>query len=477
MALQIHAIGAAKGVGSVALPIALRGLHGLGKGLSFAGTLDQKLLDLSGDNSLLSQIAGLIQAGTPMATIVDRIAKDPNVRGTLERALASSLAPPGTSPPASRGTQQLAATLEQQITKLLTTLKSETTTAGQQSEFSGQVLDAKSARETPAQQKNPTPTDSSVDAVASFARMLVQKAIASVQGKSDTQSAAPATTATSQSPDILTRMLARAANADAQRTDAAPQRAGTLAVQQTGQLAAAPASTHTTTNAAPSSTLFERLVAIIAEHKSGTQSDANPGKQFSQDTATAQPAAPASSAHQTQSNPSAAPVFSTQLASASAPATPAQATPNHYTNIDPQSVIEQLVKGITLRNSGTTSEVRMRLQPEQLGDVALKLTVTGNTITANVIAQNAHVRDLLLSNQQQLARSLADAGLSLGNFSVDVSGGNAGFSHQQAQQQRTLVKTGGFGLALASEEEPSADSRFGPSLLPAGKALVLNYLA
>ncbi len=471
MALHINPIGAVKGIGNVALPIAFRGLHGFGKGLSFAGTLDQKLLDTSGDNSLLSQIAGLLQTGTPVATIVEKIAKDPNVRGTLQRALASALAPPGTSPPTSSGTKQAAASLEQQITKLLTTLKSEiATTAGQQSEFSGQVLDAKTARETPAQQKNPTPTDSSADEVSSFARMLVQNAIAGVQGKGDTRSAAPAVTSPLQSPDILTRMLARAANADAQRTS--------VALQQTGRSSAAPQAqvTHATTTATPSSTLFERLIAIMAEQKSSTQSDANAGKQFSQDTASSQMATPASPAHQVQSNLPAAPAFSTQLASAWAPAGPPQASGTHYTTVDPQSVIEQVVKGISMRNSGTTSEVRMRLQPEQLGDVALKLTVTGNTITANVIAQNAHVRDLLLSNQQQLARSLADAGLSLGNFSVDVSGGNAGFTQQQAPQQRPLGKTNGFGLALASEEEPPADSRFGPSLLPAGKALVLNYL-
>jgi flagellar hook-length control protein FliK len=116
------------------------------------------------------------------------------------------------------------------------------------------------------------------------------------------------------------------------------------------------------------------------------------------------------------------------------------------------------------------------LQPEHLGDVALKLSVTGNTITANVIAQNAHVRDLLLANQQQLARSLSDAGLSLGNFSVDVSGGNAGFTHQQAQQHRASARPGAFDVALAGDDVQWTDPRFGPSLLPAGKSLVLNYL-
>jgi flagellar hook-length control protein FliK len=154
--------------------------------------------------------------------------------------------------------------------------------------------------------------------------------------------------------------------------------------------------------------------------------------------------------------------------SASAPTTP---------YVDPQSVIEQVVTGIVLRNSGTTSEVRMRLQPEHLGDVSLKLTVSGNTISANIVAQNADVRDMLLSNQQQLARTLADAGLSLGNFSVDVSGGNPGFSQQQTPQHRSLFKVGALHADAASEDDSWADSRFGPPVVAGSKSLVLNYLA
>jgi flagellar hook-length control protein FliK len=145
--------------------------------------------------------------------------------------------------------------------------------------------------------------------------------------------------------------------------------------------------------------------------------------------------------------------------------------------MDPQSVIEQVVKGITMRNSGSTSEMRMRLQPEHLGDVSLKLTVSGTTISANIVAQNADVRDMLLSNQQQLVRTLAEAGLSLGNFSVDVSGGNPGFSQQQSQQHRSLSKAGALHVDAAAEDDTWADSRFGPPVLAGSKSLVLNYLA
>jgi len=119
----------------------------------------------------------------------------------------------------------------------------------------------------------------------------------------------------------------------------------------------------------------------------------------------------------------------------------------------------------------------MRLQPEHLGDVSLKLTVSGTTISANIIAQNADVRDMLLSNQQQLVRTLAQAGLSLGNFSVDVSGGNPGFSQQQSQQHRSLSKAGALHMDAAAEDDAWADSRFGPPVLAGSKSLVLNYLA
>ena len=118
----------------------------------------------------------------------------------------------------------------------------------------------------------------------------------------------------------------------------------------------------------------------------------------------------------------------------------------------------------------------MRLQPEHLGDVSLKLTVTGSTITASIIAQNADVRHALLSNQQQLARSLAEAGLSLGKFSVDVSGGNPGFSQQQSQHHRSLSKAGALHIGALAEDDTWADP-FAPPVLTGARPLVLNHLA
>ena len=92
--------------------------------------------------------------------------------------------------------------------------------------------------------------------------------------------------------------------------------------------------------------------------------------------------------------------------------------------LDVQALAEQMIAGMQLRTaSDGSSQMQIKLVPEHLGEVAVKLTVSGTNVTANVVAQNADTRTALLANHQQLARSLADSGLKLTGFSVDVSGG------------------------------------------------------
>lgn len=461
-ALHIPSIGAVTSLGKDALSLGVRGVRGITKAAEFGVALDKKLQDLGGGDDVLTQLAGLLQAGTPMAKIVDTVSTqlakaiakasgkgdDGGVQRTLQRALAGALAPPGTSPPSGSGTATQAAALVQQVRDILAKLTGELNTAGQQSEFSGNVLDADQAKETPAPQMKPATSDDSQAAAQAFVQSLFTRT-------AGTQNAAPAL------PDPLARMLARAANADAQR-------GGTPAAKVNAVAGA--------TSTPPASALFTRLIAIIAE-RNGSESQNGDGK-ASHDAAFAQGAT--TSTPSAAANPSPAmPAFAAQIAAApvsSGHSLYGAAGASPYTTVDPQAVLEQVVKGIVLRNSGTTSEVRMRLQPEHLGDVSLKLSVTGNTISANIVAQNAHVRDMLLSNQQQLVRSLSEAGLSLGNFSVDVSGGNAGYNQQRAQQQVKVGRAGGFAAALAGEEDTWADPRFGPPIVSGSNALVLNYL-
>ncbi len=492
MTSQIAAIGAAIASTGRALPIAGQGLRGLGKGLEFAGELDKKLQSGLSKQSILNEIAALLQSGTPLASVIDGIASklssalikatgnagDANAQSTLKRALASALAPPGTSPPGS-GTEQAEA-LAQQLTNIVNRLAGVTNTAGQQSEFPGANLDAETARETPAQQTKPTtaqPDQGAAAALSAFVESLLNGAAsgaakAAADASAGTQPAQTAQTAQSippaqqaALPDFLTRMLTRAANAEAQRggdTLAGAVQPGASSHQSSATGAPVPSS----------AMLFERLLAIVAEQQMGSQSDGDAKDQ--QDSSGG--AAPQTQTTNTAQTPIAAQSASVPAASAQPTAQPASAS--SYTTIDPQAVIEQIVKGISLQTTGSTSQIQLRLQPEHLGDVSLKITVTGNTINANLVAQNGAVRDVLLSNQQHLARSLAEAGLSLGKFSVDVSGGNAGFTQQQSQQHARFGRsiTAG-GSLLSQQDEPWEDQRYGPSLVTSAGSLVFNYLA
>jgi len=473
---------------------------------SFGLQLKQKL-DQSAANPSdpISQLAALLQSGTPLNTIINRVAQqvsgalskatgDGNAerQQTLQNALASALAPPGTSPPGQTGTAEVlslskGASLEVKLQNLLETITRELNDAGQQNRFSGAVLDANSAKEIPAQQQTNEhagvmPAAAPLGLAASVLQNVVQQIQAAAQQNTAqaTQQSAPknATASpsqiaanipsqvTTQSADVLGRMLARAANADVQRAPApaaAPAAAAQAPAPQNGLNAP--------------SQLFARLMTVIAQNsnqQTASGGDGRPSQQF----AFGKDALPAthlstSSNAQTVS----APAFSTALTNASAPAAQSTASAATPYTIDPQSVIEQIVQSISLRNFGGSSQVRMQLQPEHLGDVSLKLTVNGNTISANIVAQNADVRDMLLANQQQLARTLSEAGLSLGNFSVDVSGGNAGFTQQQTAQQHSIAKTSALHLGSVADDETPTESRFGPPLLVGAKPWVLNYLA
>lgn len=108
----------------------------------------------------------------------------------------------------------------------------------------------------------------------------------------------------------------------------------------------------------------------------------------------------------------------------------------------------------------------------------MKLTVSGSTISANIVAQNGDARAALLSNQHQLAQSLGEAGLTLAGFSVDVSGGDAG-------REQTKDHTSGFGRryvvhemgGVSDEADTAMAGSLGPHILPRSSLDLFNYLA
>jgi len=162
-------------------------------------------------NDPVAQLAALVQSGTPLSTIVNTIAQQvsgsvqqqlagtmsqsalDNLKSSLLQSITNALSPPGNAPPGS-ATQQvtaLAARLQQLINAIARDAK---TTAGQQNEISGNILDATSAKELPAQQK--TNDASSTLDVSSLMRSILSNVVVALQGAT-TATASTATPTTS----------------------------------------------------------------------------------------------------------------------------------------------------------------------------------------------------------------------------------------------------------------------------------------
>jgi flagellar hook-length control protein FliK len=154
------------------------------------------------------------------------------------------------------------------------------------------------------------------------------------------------------------------------------------------------------------------------------------------------------------------------------------------TTVDPNLVVDQILRGAFLNTAGSVSTVRMRLVPEELGDVSVKLTIDGNSVSASVMAQTSAAHDALVAGQGQLTRALADAGLKLTSFNVDLAGGFASFQQQQQQQGSSQQGTsngrssllGGVDTTESDDATLVAAPNFGPPVLAGTSWSALNYL-
>jgi Flagellar hook-length control protein FliK len=504
--------------------------------LASLGTTTSSSLSTANAGDVLSQLTSLLQNGTSMATIVDQLAQSigssaaqqlagklsaselDRLKQSVTQTIANALSPPSNAPPGTAAEQ--AAALAARLQNVVESIARETQTGyGQQNELSGNILDANSAKELPAQQQT-NGTSSTLD-VSSLVSSLLSSAIAALKQpaqpstatqtpSSATPSPTPVQLATAQqliapvavpsspastldtallnqstanavasqqpqltmsnAPDLLARMLVRAAGADAQ-LNGSSDAANTSGDASTGASALVPAGS---TSLTPTM-LAARLAAILGEAEGGmvaassssgnTSTSTSSGHTFGQDLTQQSPMGTVASVI------APAPSLSSQVQNA-------LQNNGAGSTVDPDAIIEQMVKGMTMRTVAEgTSEIRLQLQPENLGQVTMRLSVSGNQVTANVVAQSADVRSALVANHQELARSLNEAGLTLAGFSVDVSGGDAG-------QDQGKDRTAGFGRRYTVHElsgnttaETTEAPDPGPSLLGGSSLELFNSLA
>lgn len=465
-------------------------------GASFGTVLAKKVATpaISLQNDPLAALQALLAQGVPPSAILDKAAE---ILGT--KPPPQTAGPPDTGPPDVRAKNLLTA-LQALLAGVRGNLKSEQT-----NDLSGTHLAAGTpAKVPPARSEKsvatPVATASLRSLIASVtlglratptppAAAIVPSAPArapmnpSATPVAASEPAAPAAPP-GVSSDVLGRMLHRAVAASpipisttvatAART-LPSQSPLTTGIANQPAIGPAPNGDSTASPTALAAGLDHLVLSAITRSAQGDANNASSG--FAGDTSSDSATAPTLAAKTATSAPpvSFASLVAPAITSIHSGISPVAAAPPA---VDAQAIIEQVVRGMSVRQIADGSEIRMRLVPDHLGEVAVHLTVTGSSVNASVVAQNADVRQTLLANQHHLTRALENSGLKLTGFSVDVFGGNAG------NQKNGQDSTSGFGRHYVVHELPGkteepalvAEPSFGPPQLAATKVGLLNHL-
>lgn len=100
-----------------------------------------------------------------------------------------------------------------------------------------------------------------------------------------------------------------------------------------------------------------------------------------------------------------------------------------------KDVIEQVINSTkVVSTEDGVNEMVIKLNPENLGKLSLKLVTENGIIKANFIAENQKVKEIIEANFNQLKESFSNQGLNIGNLSVSVNSGDSAFREQMFNQ-------------------------------------------
>jgi flagellar hook-length control protein FliK len=91
-------------------------------------------------------------------------------------------------------------------------------------------------------------------------------------------------------------------------------------------------------------------------------------------------------------------------------------------------IINQVIKKADIFVQGSHQEMVMKLEPESLGKINLKIIVENGLITAKFVAESQQVKEVLESSFNQLKDALQEKGISVQGFSVSVGQQGAEFN-------------------------------------------------
>jgi flagellar hook-length control protein FliK len=129
------------------------------------------------------------------------------------------------------------------------------------------------------------------------------------------------------------------------------------------------------------------------------------------------------------------------------------------------AVMPQVIRGLATLVRNGAAEMRVALQPPDLGEIELRVRTTQGMVRGEMMVQHAEIKQLLDANMGRLRAALAQDGLDLGGFDVDVER-DTQFADQHGQQQPSRAagrsrRAGGVVDNASVPDAPAGPARVG----------------
>lgn len=105
----------------------------------------------------------------------------------------------------------------------------------------------------------------------------------------------------------------------------------------------------------------------------------------------------------------------------------------NFQQIDKENLVQQIVDNIKLSLSNDKQEIKLKLKPDILGELILKMELKDGNLTAKLIVDNYKTKELIEANLMQLKEQIKDNGLEIRTFEVYV-GTNEDFEKNERER-------------------------------------------
>ena len=106
-----------------------------------------------------------------------------------------------------------------------------------------------------------------------------------------------------------------------------------------------------------------------------------------------------------------------------------------------RNVLDQVIKGVSVQIQGSTSEMRLTLKPESLGEVVVRVRMEDGKMQAQIDVTQAGVKAALESNLPQLHEALAARGIDVQRIDVNAGGQSMLQDRQGRSDERRLRRS------------------------------------